>query len=143
MRETMIEIIIIMILTLIAGVSLGTAGITFKSTRELLKERDERLKLLEKKIDEIEDMLKKHSERLSTLEDFALSSLKGSDVSQERKQEEKTQEEDDEEIDLRIWVLYNNGYSIRQIADDLGISKSTVHRRLQKILQRKAEKKTT
>ena len=133
----MADAIVVAVLALVAGVSLGTAGTVLRSTRGLLKEKDERLELLEEKIGEVEALLKKHGERISTLEDFTLSSFKEGGV----KHQESAPEEDDEDLDLRIWVLYNNGYSLRRIAGELGLSKSTVQRRLQKVMQQRAKRK--
>ena len=72
----MADAIVVAVLALVAGVSLGTAGTVLRSTRGLLKEKDERLELLEEKIGEVEALLKKHGERISILEDFTLSSFK-------------------------------------------------------------------
>ena len=44
---------------------------------------------------------------------------------------------DEEYLDLKIYVLYKQGKSIREIARELGLSKSTVHRRLKKIVEKK------
>jgi len=43
-------------------------------------------------------------------------------------------------LDLQILELYTKGYSYGMIAKQLGISKSTVYRRLKKILEQKREK---
>ena len=39
-------------------------------------------------------------------------------------------------IDMKILELYSKGYSLRQIAREVGLSHTTVHRRLKKLLGR-------
>jgi len=39
-------------------------------------------------------------------------------------------------IDMKILELYSKGYSLRQIAKEVGLSHTTVHRRLKKLLQK-------
>jgi len=44
-------------------------------------------------------------------------------------------------IDLKILELYYKGYSLRQIAKEVGVSHTTVHRRLKKLLTKIPEEK--
>ena len=108
--------------------------------RELLEERGSRLKLLEDKLEVLETEnkalraeLEEARERLRALEDLALARL---EEKSRRSGDGETHDQDLERelLDLKILALYRQGYSIREIAKMVGLSKSTVHRRLKKLL---------
>ena len=52
----------------------------------------------------------------------------------ESMRESEEQKEKTVNIDLRILELYNQGYSLRKIAKEVGLSHTTVARRLKKLL---------
>ncbi len=80
----------------------------------------------------LEERLGKVEERIQVLEDYVQSSIR--DGGEMKQQPRSNDNVDWELVDLRIITLYRNGYSIRGIARELGLSKSSVHRRLRKIL---------
>jgi len=84
------------------------------------------------KVKEVED-------RLSTLEDVVLSrGSKGGEVEEHTKTGNTSAKEGrDRFLDLKILALHSKGLSIREIAREVGLSKSAVHKRLEKILKKK------
>jgi DNA-directed RNA polymerase specialized sigma24 family protein len=125
------------------GVGLGTLGtvLTLKARvsrleaenrylRELLEERGSRLKLVEDRLERLEAENRELRERLAALEDIAAASREPS----EKQKTNSSQELERDLVDLKILALYRQGYSIREIAKMVGLSKSTVHRRLRKLL---------
>jgi len=113
-----------------------------RSLRAILEERDSRLRLLEEKLGELEDRLGEVSSRMSMLSDLVGSLVKqpeepSGETESKVSLKPKELEEDPELIDMRILVLRRQGYSIRKIAQELGIPKSTVHKRLKRLLETK------
>ncbi len=113
-----------------------------KGLRAILEERDSRLKLLEEKLGELENKLSGVSSRVSILSDLVGSLAKQPEGSSRERESEislkpNDLEEDPELLDMRILVLRRQGYSIRKIAQELGIPKSTVHKKLKKLLEAK------
>ncbi|HIP66242.1 MAG TPA: winged helix-turn-helix transcriptional regulator [Pyrodictium sp.] len=104
--------------------------------RKLLEERSSRLKLLEDKLEALKAEnralraeLGEARDRLRALEDLVLARM-----GEKAKIEAHEQNLERELLDLKILALYKQGYSIREIAKMVGLSKSTVHRRLKKLL---------
>jgi len=140
-----VDIVIETLLLVVAGVlgvSIGTAGtyLYFKSKVdslssqvELLKsvfqEREERLRLLLSRLDKLDD-------RVSILEDLTVGRTSQGEKPRVKPSLDSARDEEDREIiDLKIIALHKNGYSIRQIAREVGLSKSTVHKRLKRLLE--------
>ncbi|HIC99565.1 MAG TPA: winged helix-turn-helix transcriptional regulator [Pyrodictiaceae archaeon] len=101
--------------------------------RDLLEERGSRLKLLGDRLEELRSELEEARERLRALEDLALARLEEKPKKRESG-ETSGQDLERDLLDLKILALYRQGYSIREIAKMVGLSKSTVHRRLKKLL---------
>ena len=131
---------LVLLLTGVLGVSLGTLS-TYLYTRgkleglrdqvdmlkSMFQERDGRLTHLENAYEKIED-------RIAVLEDITLE-RHGHLKPQPKRETPKGNGEDREILDLKILALHKNGYSIRQIAREVGLPKSTVHKRLKKLLE--------
>jgi transcriptional regulator of acetoin/glycerol metabolism len=125
------------------GLGLGTLGTVLllrarvsrleaenKYLRELLEERGSRLKLVEDRLAALEAENRELRERLAALEDIAVSR----EPSEQQETNNKQGEIERDLLDLKILALYKQGHSIREIAKIVGLSKSTVHRRLKKLL---------
>ncbi len=106
-----------------------------KLLERLLGEREERIKLLQHRVEKLEEQLASLEDKVGYLQSIALS--KEALQSQDQAGRGELEELDQELIDLKILALYKQGYSIRQIAKEVGLSKSTVHRRLRKLLEKK------
>jgi hypothetical protein len=110
-----------------ALVCVGTYG-----TLRLLSRIDtlnSRVKNLEDELARVRGELRRFEDRVSTLEDFKIESVRGLDKRGDRPKEDKY-------LDLKILKLYSEGKSIREIASEVGMSKSSVHRRLKKLLSK-------
>ncbi len=106
-----------------------------KLLERLLGEREERIKLLQHRVEKLEEQLASLEDKVGYLQSIALG--KEAPQSQAQAGQSELEELDQELIDLKILALYKQGYSIRQIAKEVGLSKSTVHRRLKKLLEKK------
>ncbi|PUA31714.1 MAG: hypothetical protein B7O98_08815 [Zestosphaera tikiterensis] len=118
---------------------LSSEFMRFKEDLKNLKEVTERLNSIEAGIADYGARVKEFEDRLLTLEDVILS--KGS-KSKEVEEPAKTgntsaKEGRDKFLDLKILALHSKGLSIREIAKEVGLSKSAVHKRLEKILKKK------
>ena len=116
---------LIMLLIGVLGFSLGTI-VSLKNKSSLNPNETINHSLLEERVKNLE-------ERLQVIEDYIQSTIKGNEREQPR-EEGNNNGVDWELVNLRIITLYKNGYSIRQIARELGLSKSSVHRRLRRML---------
>jgi len=108
-------------------VCVGTYG-----TLRLLSRIDKlnsRVKELEDELARVRGELRRFEDRVSTLEDFKIESIRGLDKGGDKPKEDKY-------LDLKILKLYSEGKSIREIASEVGMSKSSVHRRLKKLLSK-------
>jgi hypothetical protein len=111
----------------VALVCVGTYG-----TLRILSRIDtlnSRVKELEDELARVRGELRRFEDRVSTLEDFKIESVRGLDKGGDRPKEDKY-------LDLKILKLYSEGKSIREIASEVGMSKSSVHRRLKKLLSK-------
>jgi uncharacterized membrane protein len=145
------------LLALLAGVSLGTLLSTIayhrrvstlearlgrleaelQGLKDVAAERGSRLGLLESRLQEIEARLARVGETLSTIQDIVLQPGSEPPTPSPRRDPSLEDEEEDEDlINLKILALRRQGYSIRQIARELGIPKSTVHKRLKRLQER-------
>ena len=104
----------------------------------LIKDREEKIKLLQDRLENLELRLGSIEDSLDHLR-FISSDI---EMNTQARKSIKLDEIDQEVLDLKILVLYRQGYSIRQIAKELGLSKSTIHRRLKK-LHEKAKLRAT
>jgi len=111
----------------------------FKEDLKNLKEVTERLNSIEAGIADYEVKVKEFENRLSTLEDVVLSrGSKSKEVEEPAKTGNTSAKEGrDKFLDLKILALHSKGLSIREIAREVGLSKSAVHKRLEKILKKK------
>jgi len=129
--DVVIETVIVLLVGFL-GFSLGTMVSVIKGRQgygnQTINESD--TKVLEYRLSKIE-------ERVKTLEDYILSSLEERERPERPlgPRERKADREEEEIVNLKILTLYKNGYSIRQIAREVGLSKSTVHKRLKKLLE--------
>ena len=98
-----------------------------KQKNEALTEEIEILRL------RVEDL----NQRISILEDLRLSQLRreatGSANTSSNTKTSRVQ--DPKLIDLKILALYQKGYSLRQIAKEVGLSHVAIYKRLKKILR--------
>ena len=106
----------------------------------LLEERGSRLKLLEDRLAALEaenktlrTELQEAWNKLHTLEDLVVSTA-ATKPKEPQGGSDQEQAIEQDLLDLKILALYRQGYSIREIAKVVGLSKSTVHRRLKKLL---------
>ncbi len=129
--DVVIETVIVLLVGFL-GFSLGTMVSIIKGRHGYGNQtiNDSDTKVLEYRLSKIE-------ERVKTLEDYILSSLEERERPDRplRPRERKADSEEEEIVNLKILTLYKNGYSIRQIAREVGLSKSTVHKRLKKLLE--------
>ncbi len=127
----MIETLLVVLIGAL-GFSLGTVVSLIKRGpgygNQTINDSD--TKVLEYRLSRIE-------ERVKTLEDYVLTTLKEREepMKPRRIEGRKDREVDNEIINLKILALHKNGYSIRQIAREVGLPKSTVHKRLKKLLE--------
>lgn len=147
--RTMPVDMVAMLLAALLAVSLGTLGTLHRLSRrnELLEGKVRRLEeenralkeLIEEERRTLEERLKRYEERIAALEDLALGEYKHPKPRPRENTNNRGEdgELEEEVLNLRILALYRNGYSIRQIARELGLSKSTVHRRLKRFLNGK------
>lgn len=108
-----------------------------KLLERLLGEREERIKLLQDRVEKLEEQLASLEDKVGYLQSIALGKEAPPQGKEQDQGQEGLEEIDQELIDLKILALYKQGYSIRQIAKEVGLSKSTVHRRLKKLLEKK------
>ena len=98
-------IILLVTLAFIAGGALSYSIVTRRENR-----------ILKSKVQELMLHLKRYERLLESM------------------RESEKQKEENVNIDLKILELYNKGYSLRQIAKEVGLSHTTVSRRLKKLL---------
>jgi len=124
------------ILLIIALVALGLGGTfgTYWKLSQLLRQLARENMELKKKLED----LKRIEDRLHLLEELVLERNKP--IEKPKPVAQKRRDIDEEYINMKIYVLYKQGKSIREIAKQLGLSKSTVHRRLKKILVAREKK---
>jgi len=118
---------------------LSSEFMRFKEDLKNLKEVTGRLNSIEVGIADYGVKVKEFENRLSTLEDVVLSrGSKSKEVEEPTKTgNTSTKEGRDKFLDLKILALHSKGLSIREIAREVGLSKSAVHKRLEKILKKK------
>lgn len=111
----------------------------FKEDLKNLKEFTGRLNSIEAGIADYGAKVKEFEDRLSTLEDIVLSrGSRGGEVEEPVKTNNTSAKEGkDKFLDLKILALHSKGLSVREIAREVGLSKSAVHKRLEKILKKK------
>jgi len=118
---------------------LSSEFMRFKEDLKNLKEVTERLNSIEAGMADYGVKVKEIEDRLSTLEDVILSKGSKSEEVEEitKTDNTSTKEGKDRFLDLKILALHSKGLSIREIAREVGLSKSAVHKRLEKILKKK------
>jgi len=117
---------------------LSSEFMRFKEGLKNLKEVTERLNSIEAGMADYEARVKEVEDRLSTLEDVVLSKgSKSEEVAEIAKANNVGGGRSDKFLDLKILTLHSKGLSIREIAREVGLSKSAVHKRLAKILKKK------
>lgn len=134
---------LILLLAGVLGVSVGTLS-TYLYMRQRLEALGSRVDMLVSLVEErgvrlkrLEDSYKGLEDRLSVLEDLAVhrSAPANPRIDVESSSTGSSGGEEDEILNLKILALHKNGYSIRQIAREVGLSKSTVHKRLKRLLE--------
>ena len=131
---------LVLLLTGVLGVSLGTLS-TYLYFRQRIGFLDSKVDMLKSMFQErdgrlkhLEDIYTKLEDRIAVLEDITLE-RHGHLKPQPKREAPGGNGEDREILDLKIMALHKNGYSIRQIAREVGLPKSTVHKRLKKLLE--------
>ena len=112
-------------------VSLGLLGHVVR-LRKLIVHLSHEVEEYRERIEHLETLVKDLNRRLEVVEDLSIARARREATS--TREVEQPRSVDDRYIDLKILALYQKGYSIRQIAKELGLSKSTVHRKLKKLL---------
>ena len=107
-----------------------------RGLRGILEERDSRLKLLEERVLGLEERLEGVSSRVTMLGDLVETLVKQPEGEPSSSGKQSEELEDPDIVNMKILVLRKQGYSIRQIAKELGIPKSTVHKRLKQLIKR-------
>ena len=102
--------------------------------KRMFEERGSRLNLIESRLEDVESRLGSLETRLSSIQDLVLTLSRNGDGGGTPEPQPHIEDQDPEIVDMRILLLHRQGYSIRRIARELGIPKSTVHKRLKRLL---------
>jgi len=136
MLETAVLLLVVIALTLLTltVVNLRRATRVLVEVVNQVKQKNE---ALAKEIEVLRMRVEDLNQRISILEDLRLSQLRrevgGSANTSSNTKTSRVR--DPKLIDLKILALYQKGYSLRQIAKEVGLSHVAVYKRLKKMLR--------